>query len=125
MVKLCQPGIAFHASENAPAAPAAYLRGMAETDVAFLESLCDRFVMAQCATGLSKSRFAARVGLTPQQFTNISTYRNPPSHEAIRNAIREFGFTADWFYLGIRVGFRAPDLADRLREIEAGQLQEQ
>jgi len=83
----------------------------------FREGLCDRFLLAQEATGLSKKEFAARVGLTPPQLTNISTYRNPPSHEAILAAMREFGFTSDWFYAGSRVGFRDASLADRLRQV--------
>ena len=83
------------------------------------ESLCDRFMLAQDATGLSKGEFAAAVGLTPSQLTNIKRYRNPPSHEAIYRAVREFGFTADWFYEGTKSGFRDPTLADRLRAAEA------
>lgn len=90
------------------------LIAMENGDTAFIEALCDRFVLAQEATGLPKGKFAERVGLTGPQFTNISKYRNPPSHEAIRRAVEQFGFTSDWFYFGSRVGFRAPDLAERL-----------
>lgn len=85
----------------------------------FREAMCDRFLLAQKATGLSKVEFGHRVGLTSSQITNIKTYRNAPSHEAINAALREFGFTADWFYVGSRVGFRDPTLADRLRAIES------
>jgi len=92
---------------------------MPSNDTAFHEALCDRFRLAQEATGLSKSKFAHTVGLTASQFTNISNYRNPPSHVAIRNAVREFGFTASWFYFGSRAGFQDPTLADRLRVLEA------
>jgi hypothetical protein len=81
---------------------------------AFHEALCDRFVLAQEATGLPKGKFAERVGLTSPQFTNISRYRNPPSHEAIRKAVQEFGFTSDWFYFGSKAGFRDATLAERL-----------
>jgi transcriptional regulator with XRE-family HTH domain len=87
----------------------------------FLEGMCDRFLLAQEATGLSKFAFAKRVGLTPSQLTNIKNHRNAPAHAAIHAAMREFGFTADWFYSGSRVGFRDQSLADRLRAIE-GQL---
>jgi transcriptional regulator with XRE-family HTH domain len=83
-----------------------------------VEGLSERFVLAQEATGLTKTEFAARVGLTPQQLSNIKSGHNPPSHEAIYRAMQEFGFTADWFYLGSRVGFRDPDLGERLRIIE-------
>lgn len=81
--------------------------------------MCDRFLLAQEATGLSAKEFGVRVGLSPSQMSNIKTYRNPPSHEAIRNVVREFGFTADWFYSGSRAGFRADGLADQLKSLEA------
>lgn len=94
---------------------------MPTTNTELHEALSDRFMLAWEATGLLKKDFAARVGLTSQQMTNIKTYRNPPSHEAISAASREFGFTSDWFYFGSKAGFRDPDLADRLREAEARQ----
>ncbi|HJS86226.1 MAG TPA: helix-turn-helix transcriptional regulator [Acetobacteraceae bacterium] len=56
--------------------------------------------MAQEATGLNKKAFAERVGLTPSQFSNISRYRNLPSRQAIAKACEQFGFTAEFFYLG-------------------------
>lgn len=86
---------------------------------AFREAICSRFLLAQEATGLSKVEFAARVGLTSQQISNIRRFRNPPPHEAIAAAVREFGFTADWFYVGSRVGFRDGALAERLRGLES------
>jgi transcriptional regulator with XRE-family HTH domain len=89
-----------------------------ESDTEIREGLCNRFTLAQGATGLSKAEFAKRVGLTPSQLSNISRYRNPPSHEAIHRAIREFGFTSDWFYVGNKSGFRDPSLVQRLRETE-------
>ncbi len=92
---------------------------MADADVAIVEGLCDRFMLAQEATGLKKTAFARRVGLTSQQMSNIGSYRNPPPHEAIYRAVREFGFTADWFYVGTRGGFRDPGLGERLRIIES------
>lgn len=94
------------------------LRGMSAPDPTFHEALCDRFMLAQEASLLSKSRFAKQLGLTPSQLTNIQTYRNPPSHAAIRAAVQEFGFTADWFYFGSRAGFRDQALADRLRAVD-------
>jgi transcriptional regulator with XRE-family HTH domain len=81
--------------------------------------MCDRFMLAQEASGLPKGRFAARVGLTPSQLTNIARYRNPPNHEAIELASRELGLTTDWFYFGSRAGFREPRMADRLRDLES------
>jgi hypothetical protein len=84
-----------------------------------IEDLCDRFMLAQEATELPKGKFAERVGLTSQQMSNIKKYRNPPPHGAILKAIKEFGFTADWFYVGAKVGFRDGALADRLRDAEA------
>lgn len=89
--------------------------GMPSREPALHEALCDRFAQAQEASLLPKGKFAARVGLTGSQFTNITKYRNPPSHEAIAAAVREFGFTTDWFYFGSTIGFRDPDLAERLR----------
>lgn len=88
---------------------------MDASHVDFLEGLCDRFMRAQEATGLSKTEFGRRVGLSSQQITNISRYRNPPSHEVIRRTVTEFGFATDWFYFGSRIGFKDPELAERLR----------
>lgn len=85
---------------------------------AFREAICNRFLLAQEATGLPKGEFASRVGLTPQQMSNIRRFRNPPSHEAIAATVREFGFTADWFYVGSRAGFRDGALAERLRGLD-------
>jgi transcriptional regulator with XRE-family HTH domain len=82
------------------------------------EQMCARFLLVQEASGPPKGRFAARVGLTPSQLTNIARLRNPPSHEAIERAAREFGLTTDFFYFGSRVGFREPRMADRLRDLE-------
>ena len=93
--------------------------GMKMPSVKFLDDLCDRFLLAQDATGLSKKEFAEAVGLTSSKLTNIKNYRNPPSHESIYRAMTEFGFTADWFYTGSRIGFRDPALAARLRASQA------
>lgn len=84
---------------------------------AFIEALCNRLMLLQEASELPKGKFAARIGLTGPKLTNISNYRNPPSHETIRAAVREFGVTAEWFYFGSTIGFRDPKLADRLREL--------
>lgn len=97
------------------------LASMSSSDTAFHEALCDRFVLAQEATGLAKGKFAQIVGLTSSQFTNISNYRNPPSHAVIRKAVKELGFTVNWFYFGSRAGFEDQALADRLRDLEARQ----
>lgn len=91
---------------------------MSEAAAAFREAICNRFLLAQEATGLSKGAFAVRVGLTAPQLSNIKKYRNPPPHEAIAAAVREFGFTADWFYVGSRAGFRDEKLAERLQALE-------
>jgi transcriptional regulator with XRE-family HTH domain len=88
---------------------------MSSSDTVFIEKLCDRFLLAQEATGLSQAAFASRVGLTSPQMTNIKKHRNPPSHEAIRNACREFGFPSDLFYEGVTYGVRDPAMAERLR----------
>lgn len=92
---------------------------MSSNDTVFVEQLCDRFVLAQEATGLSKSAFAKRVGLSAPQMTNIGKYRNPPSHEAIRNACREFGFPPAWFYEGTKFGMLDPAIAARLKDLRA------
>jgi transcriptional regulator with XRE-family HTH domain len=94
---------------------------MTEMPPTLREAICNRFILAQEATGLSKGDFASRVGLTSSQFSNIKNFRNPPSYEAIAAAVREFGFTSDWFVVGSRVGFRDEKLAERLRELEARQ----
>jgi len=97
------------------------LADMPPNETAFIEALCDRFVLAQEASGLAKGKFAQVVGLTSSQFTNISNYRNPPSHSVIKKAVLELGFTVNWFYFGSRAGFEDQALADRLRDLEARQ----
>jgi transcriptional regulator with XRE-family HTH domain len=88
-------------------------------DVEFIESLCDRFLAACEAAGGSKRDFAEAVGLTSQQLTNISRYRNPPPHKAIAEAARLYGLTTDFFYTGNLGGMRDQTMAVRLREILA------
>jgi hypothetical protein len=84
-------------------------------DDGFIEQLCDRFMLVQRASRLTRVAFGARVGLSGPQMTNISNRRNPPSHDAIATAAWEFGFTTDFLYFGSRVGFRDPAIAERLR----------
>jgi len=86
-------------------------------DVEFIEGLCDRFMVACQASGLGKAEFAASVGLTGPQLTNISRYRNPPPHKAIANAARIYGLTTDYFYLGAIGGMRDQSIADRIRKL--------
>ncbi len=88
-------------------------------DIEFKELLCNRFILAQEATGLSKKDFAKRVGLTSQQLSNIKVYRNPPSALAIAKAVTEFGFTTDFFYMGTRAGMRDPLLSEKLNDAQA------
>lgn len=112
--------MALHAWENAISPQVYRIGGMADAgDTQLIEELCDRFMLAQEASGLNKKQFAKRVGLTSSKLSNIASYRNPPSHTAILKAIQEFGFTADWFYMATKVGFRDAGLADRLRDAEA------
>src|SRR5579862_2222005 len=107
----------FHVSGNANSAFPLHPIGMKETE--FKELICNRFMLAVEATGLSKKEFGARVGLTPSQMTNIKTYRNPPSRSAIARAVAEFGFTTDYFYMGVRAGMRDPVLTDKIRAAKA------
>lgn len=82
----------------------------------FKERVCDRFRLAQEATGLRKGVFARRVGISPSQLTNIFRYKNPPPPPAIVAAVREFGFTTDFFLTGERAGMRDPALPEKLRQ---------
>lgn len=68
---------------------------------------------------MPKGKFAARIGLTGSQFTNIANYRNPPSHDVIRKAAQEFGIPTEWFYFNSMAGFRDEKLAERLRALES------
>lgn len=88
-------------------------------DVEFVEGLCDRFMAAWEASGLSKQEFARSVGLTGPKLTNIGNYRNPPPHKAIAEAARVYGLTTDFFYTGTLGGMRDQKMADRLRELLA------
>lgn len=95
------------------------LRSGVPTDTQIKEGICDRWRLAAEVTSPSLSAFAKRVGLTSPQMTNIGTYRNAPSHEAIYKAWQEFGIPADYFYWGSKLGFRDPEVAKRLSELEA------
>lgn len=86
-------------------------------DVEFIEGLCDRFMAACEATGQRKQDFARSVGLTSQQLTNISRYRNPPPHKALAETARVYGLTTDFFYNGTLGGMRDQAMAARLRAI--------
>lgn len=88
-------------------------------DVEFIEAMCDRFMAACEASGQPKKDFAAAVGLTAPQLTNISRYRNPPPHRAISEAARVYGLTTDFFYTGNLGGMRDRSIAARLRQILA------
>ncbi len=83
-------------------------------DVEFKEALCDRFVLAQEASGLGKKAFAESVGLTAQQLSNIARYRNPPPPKAVNEACRVYGYTTDFFYRNEWGGMRDPTLPGRL-----------
>lgn len=85
------------------------------TATLFKEKICKRLMLLQEASGLNKKTFAARIGLTPSQLTNIFGFRNPPPRQAISEAVKEFGVTADFFYTGSRAGMRDPSLPDKLR----------
>ena len=86
-------------------------------DVEFIEAVCNRFMAACEASGLPKQDFARAVGITAQQLTNISRYRNPPSHKAIAEAARVYGLTTDFFLTGNLGGMRDQSMASRLRVI--------
>ncbi len=88
-------------------------------EVEFVESVCDRFMAACEATGKSKGEFAASVGLTAQQLSNIARYRNPPSHKVIADAALIYGLTTDFFLTGTLGGMRDETMAERLRQIMA------
>ncbi len=95
-----------------------------DTDVALKEDICNRFAELQVRSGMNKSAFAAALGLSPSQFTNIQNYRNLPSHTTIRKAMDLFGIPADYFYRGTLPGDTAnPELANRLRQAAAGRRQ--
>jgi hypothetical protein len=83
------------------------------------DKLCGRFRLAQEATGLRKGVFAQRVGLSPAQLSNIFRCSNSPPRFAIAAAVREFGFTTNFFYFGDRAGMRDPDMPAKLRSAAA------
>ena len=91
------------------------VRGMRDVDL--IEGLCDRFMLAQEASGRSKAEFAESVGLTGPKLTNIKRYRNPPSHHAIAAAAQIYGLTTDFFYTGNLGGMRDQCMADKLRKL--------
>jgi len=88
------------------------------TDAEIIEKLCDRFRLAADACAVTKREFAARVGMSPSSFANLGQHRNPPSHTSIYKAWEQFGIPADYFYYGIKVGFRDPAVARRLSDLE-------
>lgn len=85
----------------------------------FKERVCDRFRLAWEVTRLRKGVFAARVGISASQLTNIFRYKNLPPPQAIVAAVKEFGFTTDFFLMGDRAGMRDPTLPEKLRQAAA------
>jgi hypothetical protein len=83
--------------------------------VELIEFMCGQLLRLQEASGRRKGEFAESVGLTPQQLTNISNYRNPPAPTVIAEAWRVYGVPADFFYFGALAGIADRDLAERLR----------
>lgn len=81
------------------------------------ESLCQRFLLVQEASGLSKIRFAKLVGMSPQQLSNVRTLRTAPSHQSILAACEVFGLSSDWFYFGRFSSVnRNPKMSKRLEQ---------
>lgn len=114
----CQGPIGFTNGKKKIHMTCNMLRGMV-TSSELKETLCDRIMLLQEASQMPKGKFGDRVGLTSQMFSNISNYRNPPSHDVIRKAAQEFGIPTEWFYFGSMSGFRDEKLADRVRALEA------
>jgi transcriptional regulator with XRE-family HTH domain len=74
-------------------------------------------MLAREALGMRQTDFAKRIGMTAQQLWNVESGRSYPPPVAIKRACEEFGFSADWFYRGIRAG-TAGDVASSLIETE-------
>jgi transcriptional regulator with XRE-family HTH domain len=83
------------------------------------ETICDRFILLQEASGLNKVKFGRAVGLTSSQLTNIASYRTPPPHAAIKRASDLLNMPIDWIYGGKMPGFENPDLLSRITSAEA------
>lgn len=81
------------------------------------EALCDRFMAVCEASGRPKQDFAASVGLSGPQLTNISRYRNPPPHRAIEAMQRVYGITTDFLYTGNLGGMRDQSMAEKIRQV--------
>lgn len=91
------------------------MAGSATADsVQLRELMCNRFILVQEASGLHKTQFGNRVGLSVSQVVNIARYRNFPSHEVIYRVMQEFGVSADWFYAGDIDTIMDIDMAERL-----------
>lgn len=84
-------------------------------ELQLMETLCDRIMVVQEGSGLSKSRFAALVGLSPPHFTKIVKYQTMPSHLVIRKISSVFGVPTDYFYHGTSRILSTP-LARQARE---------
>jgi len=84
-----------------------------------LRKVAQNVMLARAALGLKPFESAAKLGITQQQLWNVETGRNYPAPTAIVAACEELGFTADWFYRGIRAG-TASEVADKLRQAEGG-----
>jgi transcriptional regulator with XRE-family HTH domain len=88
---------------------------MSDNSREFHESLCQRFLLVQEISGLSKTGFAKVVGMSPQQLSNVQSYRTAPSHVSIMLACENFGVSADWFYFGrVTASNRNPKINNRL-----------
>jgi transcriptional regulator with XRE-family HTH domain len=87
------------------------------SDAEFKQFVCKNLKLARLATGLRLAAFARRLEVSPQALANYEAgYRIPPPQALVR-ACEEFGFTADWFYRGLRQGL-AHELAIKLRDVD-------
>jgi transcriptional regulator with XRE-family HTH domain len=68
------------------------------TDTKLRETICDRFIAVADATGMPRIEFAQLHGMSPQQMSNIASYRNLPSHAMIFRLVQHYGIPADFFY---------------------------
>src|SRR5215831_10958255 len=66
--------------------------------LAMRETLCDRVMLVQTASGLTKRKFAKSIGISETQLANYAAYTNTPAHAIILQVSQRYGIPLEFFY---------------------------
>lgn len=71
---------------------------MTAEDMAQREFLCDRVMLVWQASGLSKTKFAASIGISVARLGNYAAYFRTPSHAILSRICDTYGIPPAYFF---------------------------